>query len=501
MKTLQSIPAFALAVTLGSVLVAAQQPVSEELPRRQYESGRSFMQGQRYSEALKDFQAVVDSFPRSAVADNALLEIALYQLNVAHDIAATQAAVDRLLKEYPDTDSAPMAYVVGGRVGMAKGRTPADVDAALASFERVERLFPGNDAVPAAGYYAGETLLLVRRNEEALDRFRRVSAAFPNSPWSAQANLAAGYCLVQGDRAAAAFPEVQRVRQQLPGSVIAGDAINVNTILYRLYVRAPGLPAYSFSGRSVGDEKANFSDVIGVTIDAAGRVLLGHKSGIAIFDPKGVLKSTVAANEPSAFFIDETGRIVFARQANLQTEKGAPTTIAVPQAAPKPPRPVEEIPWVIALSTGQLLVVDKKERNIIRVGSNGSYVGNFLTNINTERLAVSKLDDVAILDKDTKGVTIADRDGKVLTKVLAKGPNYQFDEPVDLAFDQLGHLYILDRGKGSVYIFGPKFRLITAFTVGEKSPGAFGRAKSFALDAAGRMYIFDERAKRIQVYQ
>ena len=59
------------------------------------------------------------------------------------------------------------------------------MDAALASFERVERLFPGNDAVPAAGFYAGEALRLVRRNDEALDRFRRVSAAYPNSPWAA----------------------------------------------------------------------------------------------------------------------------------------------------------------------------------------------------------------------------------------------------------------------------------------------------------------------------
>ena len=50
-------------------------------------------------------------------------------------------------------------------------------------------------------------------------------------------------------------------------------------------------------------------------------------------------------------------------------------------------------------------------------------------------------------------------------------------------------------------MFGPRNRLITAFTLAEKSPGAFTRARSMGLDAAGRMYIFDERVKRIQVYQ
>ncbi len=228
------------------------------MPRRQYESGLSFLQGQRYAEALKDFQAVIDSFPRSQVADNALLQVALYHLDVAHDLASTQTAVELLLKVYPDSDSAPMAHVIGGRVAMSKGRTPRDVDAAVASFERVERLFPGNEAVPAAGFYAGEALRLVRRHDEALERFRRVSASYPNSPWAARANLGAGYCLVQSDRSPAALPEVQRVRQMQPQTSMAADAININSILYRLYVRAPSQPAFAFSGRFVGDETRQF---------------------------------------------------------------------------------------------------------------------------------------------------------------------------------------------------------------------------------------------------
>src|SRR5262245_62670643 len=253
MKTVLSTTARAagLAMTLAATL-AAQQTTNEELPRRQFDSGRSFMQGGRYSEALKDFQAVVDSFPRSAVADNALLEIALYQLDIARDPNAAQGVVDKLLKEYPDTDAAPMGYVVSGRLAMAKGRAATNVDAALASFERVPRLFPGNDAVPAAGFFAGETLRFARRTDEALDRYRNVTAQFPNSPWAAQANLAAGYCLVQGERASSALPEVQRVRQQVPGSPAAAAALNLNTIMYSLYVSGYGHQAYGISGQCIG---------------------------------------------------------------------------------------------------------------------------------------------------------------------------------------------------------------------------------------------------------
>ena len=487
-------------IIAGGVSTFAQQ--NEDLPRRQYESGLSFMQGQRYTEALKDFQAILDSFPQSQVADNALLQIALYHLDVAKDLAATQTAVDQLLKVYPDSDSAPMGYVVGGRVSMMRGRAPSDVDTALASFERVERLFPGNDAVPAAGFYAGEALRFVRRYDEALDRFRRVTASYPNSPWAARANLSAGYCLVQADRAAPALTEVQRVRQMAPQSAVATEALNINTILYRLYVRAPALPSYTFSGRFIGDERANFDDVMGVSFDFQNRLLLGHKAGISVFDPvKGALLTSIGANQPSAFFVDQTGKIYTIRDGLLLAEKGESVSIAVPQPAPKPPKKVEEIPGGLAFSTGQRLLIDKKEKSVIKVSPTGEFLGAFLININAERIAVNRLDDVALIDKDAKGVTIVDRDAKPLTKILAKGSNYQLDEPVDLTFDQLGHLYVLDRGKGSVLVFTPKGRLITTFTIAEKSPGAFTKARAMGLDPAGRLYIFDEKVKRIEVFQ
>ena len=252
----RSIVALAIVIAIGVSLTAQS---GEDLPRRQYESGLSFFKGQRYAEALKDFQAIIDSFPRSLVADNALLQVALYQIDVAQDLGSAQSAIDQLLKAYPETDSAPMAYVVGGRISMAKGRTASDVDSAVASFERVERLFPGNDAVPAAGFYAGEALRLVRRHEEALVRYRRVTASYPSSPWAARANLAAGYCLVQADRAAAALPEVQRVRQMMPASREAEAALNINSILYRLHVRAPKGPAFTFSGRFIGAGRSRTS--------------------------------------------------------------------------------------------------------------------------------------------------------------------------------------------------------------------------------------------------
>ncbi len=111
-------PRIVIALVAALGVTAGAQQNNEEFARRQFDSGMSFLQNHRYTEALKDLQAVVDSFATSSVSDNALLQIAQYQLEVAHDLDASQGAVDKLLKEYPDTDSAPMAHVLAGRIAM-----------------------------------------------------------------------------------------------------------------------------------------------------------------------------------------------------------------------------------------------------------------------------------------------------------------------------------------------------------------------------------------------
>ena len=124
---------------------------------------------------MKDFEAVVDIYPASSVADEALLAIARYQLDVQRNPAAAQATAESLLKKFPASDSVAMSYVVAGQATVAKGLTPGNVDAALASFDRVQRLFAGTEAVAPALVAAGDTLRRLGRCPEALDKFDAVT--------------------------------------------------------------------------------------------------------------------------------------------------------------------------------------------------------------------------------------------------------------------------------------------------------------------------------------
>ena len=488
-----------LALVAAATISAGAQSTNEEFARRQYESGLNFLQNHRYGEAMKDLQAVVDSFSASSVADDALLQIARYQLEGAHDLDAAQTAVDRLLKDYPDTDSAPMAHVLAGRVSFGKARTPAAVDAALASYERVPRLFPGNDAVAAAGYFAGETLRTVRRDSEALDRYRRVTLEYPHSIWAARAALSAGYCLIQQDKPAQALQEFQRARRLFPESPVAADALRLNSIVYRLYLRAATQPAYAHIDKPFGPERPEFRDVVGMAFDAGGQLMVGHKAGVSFLAPDGSPAQTIASADPSAFFIDEQGRVVVARQATLVTDKAEAIAFAGPNTDGQV-RTVDDIPSALVNDKGERVIANPKGRNVLRFMPNGRFVSVFATGHIT-RMAQNWIGDVAMIDESAKIVSIVDRDGKALAKIAFKGAGYELADPQDLTFDALGHLYVLDRSRSAVFVFGAKHALLTALIVPDKNAGALSRSQAMAVDAAGRLYVFDNRSRRIQVYQ
>src|SRR5262249_35478226 len=149
---------------------------------------------------------------------------------------------------------------------------------------------------------------------------------YPRSIWAARARVGAGLCLVASDRAPRALEELQRVRLQLPDSFESAQALNLNTILYRLYVRAPAQPPYAFNARFPGTDGAKLKDIVGMRFDSGGELLLGHKLGVSFFDSKGKLARTVPADEPSAFFLDDRGRLITVRKDSLTAERGEITT-------------------------------------------------------------------------------------------------------------------------------------------------------------------------------
>ena len=258
-------------------------------------------------------------------------------------------------------------------------------------------------------------------------------------------------------------------------------------------------PPFAVSSKTVGPDRAAYRAVVGIAFDAKGQLMLGHKAGISIFKADGSLAQTVATVEPSAFFVDEQDRIVVARQGTLVTGRAEAIVFSAP-ASDGQMRAVGDIPAALPTDGGERLVANPRGRNVLRALPTGRFVSIFAVG-NVSRMVQNWVGDVAMIDKSTKSIVIADRDGKTLAKIAAKGTGYEFADPVDLVFDALDHLYVLDRGRSSIFVFGPDNKLMSTLTLPDKSPGALSRGEAIGVDPAGRLYVFDDRSRRIQVYQ
>ncbi len=478
--------------------MAQQAESSEELARRWYDSGLRFLRDGRPGEALKDLQRVVDVYPTSSVADDALLRIAEYQLTGNGDARAARTVVESLIAKYPSADAAPMAYVLAGRIDLAVSETADGIEQALANFERVRTLFPRAMAVAASLTYAGDGHRIARRAPEAARMYRRAAAEYPRAPWTAQALRGLAAAEATMGEPTQALEALAQLQQSFPGTREAGTARDLATILYRLHLRAPTVPAFAPTQRTIAGVGGRLATVDALAVEPDGAVVVLQRDGLTRFDADGRVRDSLRAADARALLPGVDGRLLVATRSGLQPMTGTflPLSIPRPDGAA---RPLDDVRAVARSRIGQLLVADGGTKSIARFEADGRYVGVFAS-IDALRVAVNDIGLVAALDRSGRSVAVLDAAGKPIGRV-GGGGGVTLQQAVDIAWDALGYLYVLDREAGAVAVFSPELQPVTVYAVAQRLPESFRRATAFAVDGAGRLFIYDDRAKSIRVHQ
>lgn len=493
------------------------QSSDEAVARRQLESGRAFARQGNYTEALKDFRAVADTHPSSSVADNALLEIARYYIDVAGDMVAAAGAVDTIVKKYATSDSAPEAYVLAGRLALARSHQGADIDSALANFERVFRLFPTSEAVPRALALGGETMWYARRPDDAVTYLTRAIAEFPASDAAADAYLTLGRVLVSRGDPTLAMEELQQVRNRWPNTPAAATALAQTTLLHRLYLRARSGPAYALSAETIGPVK--LQNVVALALSSRPTLYYAGEAGLGILTTGSPDRAQTVVR-PRGLVVDRTGAVVAFDATSLRPPTGTPLALSLPQSGGAP-KPLTDIEAAAQFSNGDWLIVDGNDRSIQRFSGTGAHIGAFAPG-RLARLVVTATDDVVGVDRDAKTIVVFDATGKTTARIPFRGAGYDLQNVEDLAVDSFGHVYVLDRTAIAVFspypaspaaatapapgaaAAGPRlttYRLVTLFAPPQADTAGFKRATAFALDRSGTVYLYDDRAERIMVYR
>jgi len=326
------------------------------------------------------------------------------------------------------------------------------------------------------------------RTDDAIGKYQRVMAEYPASIWAARSALESARSMVGQGNWAPAMRQMQDVYLKFPRTPEAEDALERNTILHRLRLRQ-GQPVFRYARTAVSGN--SLRRVIDVAVDSAGRVHVATRQSLAVFSESGGLVRTEPTGELRAFALHgDTPTLLLDRSLR----QGA--SALVPILIPDQNRPRDaDIQAGAIVSDERLLISDRRTKAIHVVSVTGAYQSRF-TAVDAIRLAVGPHDQVAAIERDTQVVWLLGADGKG-RPLPAAGTGYQLRGPIDVAFDSLGHLYVLERD--SVVVFTPAGEFLSMFAPGAAA-GAFRMAVAFDVDTAGRLYIYDEDTERLQVF-
>lgn len=483
-------------VALLTTTLSAQS--SDEAAARQLlDSGRAALTAGKAADAAVAFDTVVTKYPTTSVADDALLERARYQLDVLHDDKAASTSVEQLIANYAASNSVPAAQLLRARLGLGESASADQRKAAVAALDRLSTDYAGTDVAAEALFRAAEATESAG-GADALGRFQDLAARYPGMPIVAEGLMHAAALHTSAGEALKAMDVLQRVRTQYPKSAAAARALNQLTILHRLFLRPSSAAVFTYV-RSVGGSTGKFRDFRDLVVDHANHLLVVTRNAVAEFASLSDPEETRETPNIDAAFVDAQDRLfTIHNQGVIRGEGRSPLTLGTARSNGRI-EPID-IDAAAAVSTGDLIVANRSQKTLVRFWADGRPKGEIAKAIGARRLAVSEQDTLAALDVDQKTITLLSRDGRVTGRIADRGAAYQLKQPGDIAFDALGHLYVLDRSV--VHVFsGRGDRLLTTFTSPEKSAGTFSNGEAIALDAAGRLYIYEGRTDMVQVYR
>ncbi|MEO6223811.1 MAG: hypothetical protein ABIP90_11220, partial [Vicinamibacterales bacterium] len=271
------------------------------------------------------------------------------------------------------------------------------------------------------------------------------------------------------------------------------------------------------SPETVGPPK--LQNVVALSLSSRPTLYYAGEAGLGILTT-GSPDRAQAVAKPRGLVVDRTGAVVAFDATSLRPPTGAPMMLSVLQANGTP-KALSDIEAVAQFSNGDWLITDGNDRSLQRFSNTGAHIGVFAPGRLTP-LAVTGTDDVVGIDKDTKTIVVFDSTGKNTARIPLRGGGYDLQNVEDLAVDTFGHVYVLDRT--AIAIFSPHpagppatglaaaspatagarvtaYRLVTLFAPPPNDATGFKRARAFALDPSGVVFLYDDRAERVMVYR
>lgn len=506
-------PVVTIIAALLAAGVAGAQPQDPEAALRLFAEAERLTQEGDLEAALRNYELLVRQFDRAAIADDALLRIAEGRWQLG-DRRAAEVAIDDLKTGYTGTAGAAGAFVLEGNIRRATSRGAADLEAAREAFRSVVLLygaadFPGLEWRALARLRAGEVSILLGEPQAAAAHLVAAIEDEPHSRWTEPAQLHLATVLMRSGAWQPAAEILQRIIDEsvLEAAVhdtddgIVAAARRWLELSYRLQLR-PSLSRQPWEGtRRVRFTGPQLKDPVGIEAGEDNRVVIVD-SGIplvAVVEPDGTLTHRITSSDVfHPWWGRGTDPYVAAKRSVLNIVSRRRQDFMAPDK-----NEMKQVEEVTAGAHGihrQWMVLDSKRKRVLLLDEDANHMSQLVGGDNSEPIdiAVDYMGRLYVLDRKAKTVLRFSADGGQRTRVLQGN----WRRPEAIALDGLGNLYILDRDAKTIEVFDPNG--VFLWRLGPQLPGGGIELKSprdISVDGSGRIYIADKDLKAFLVIE
>ena len=525
-------------LVVGAPAPAGAQPASaeiEEAAERRFLSAEQFYRGGRHAQALRDYETVLQAMAGSRLADDAALRIAFHRFEVEGNPMAAAEMAERVLAEFPAGDAIPGAHLLLGRIA-AESVPPRPEDAA-AEFERaLTAAGPEGSAWSFAALHGIARAAAGRADDEAAAG-ALLSALYETDGGGAgererfEARYLLALTLARAGRVEGALGELAPLRADLlrrvrdlpaPPTTAAGPIVPTGGAGPAAGGSRPegeGEWAVSLARRAgaLSVAMARFRDPAGPRWTFVGAVrpprrldeprslrlarnllhLLDRDTReVQIFSEDGAFENSMSMRNPWGLAVergpgagpaDPPADPVVVAAEDLLVVGGNALTLRAPDRDGRA-EPLRRIRAVAVAPEGYWVWDDRREQ-VLRFARSGLFLGPAPhPPLERVRVIARHPEGHLVVATERDGVLAFAADGRRIFH-LARGP--ALEDPVDLVFDDLGHLYVLDREGPRVLVHDRAFREVAALS-GEVFAGGVRRPVSLDVAADGALFLLDE---------
>lgn len=449
-----------------------------EQAERLFNNAQTFMSAGKYKEALADYETVIASFPESAWAPKAMLELGKYHLDVEKNTEQALAFFSRIQTNHAGSDEAPAAFFYRAKIMEQSGTTPADLEAATADLIRMANLYPGNANMAGALFLLGKLTMRQGDFQRALNYFQRLEFGYINSSYVPEALLWSAKMVYRDQGMEKAALILSRLQRKFPQSAQAKMASH----WLRLMVRMDDANYnYQIDGTFFGGTPKKFDNPGAIVVTGEGQIAVADDNAVHLAFVDRVSNNTTLAGRDVTDLVNVDGQIWVIYESRMSTDSGEVKHTNLSGNG----QSLGEMLSVGVDRFGRMFVADDDVRDVYVFSREGSFVQAM--GINRPRL-VRIFDDLAwVLNYDESSFTLID-----VTLQKSGAPISGLEDIVDFCFDPLGFVYVLhDRGYG-LSIYRDNGQVLKRINLrGGALP--LKQAEALAVDAAGAIYLADRR--------